>query len=243
MRELRADLHLHTCLSPCGGLEMVPSAIVRQAKAVGLDLVAVCDHNSLANVGAVRRVGERHQLAVLPGIEIASREEVHILGLFGPGLDEGGLQRLVDDNLTGENEEDAFGPQVVVDEWDEPIDVESRLLIGATSLGLEEVVAAIHAFGGLAIAAHIDREGFGLIGQLGFIPRGLPLDAVEVSPRASQREWSRRWEGEYPVITSSDAHHLEEIGRAATSLLAREASFDELGKALRRQEGRRILVH
>lgn len=243
MRELRADLHLHTCLSPCGGLEMVPTAIVRQAKTVGLDMVAVCDHNSVANVAAVTRVGEREQLCVIPGIEIASREEVHILGLFGPELDRVGLQRLIDDNLEGENEEDAFGLQVVVDEWDEPTDLETRLLIGATTLALEEVVAAIHAFGGLAIAAHIDREGFGLIGQLGFVPQGLPLDALEVSPRASQREWDRRWRGEFPVITSSDAHRLEEIGRSSTLLLAEEASFDEIRKALKGQDGRQVVIH
>jgi predicted metal-dependent phosphoesterase TrpH len=222
---------------------MVPTAIVRQAKIVGLDMVAVCDHNSVANVAAVARAGEREQLCVIPGIEIASREEVHVLGLFGPDLDRGGLQRLIDDNLEGENEEDAFGLQVVVDEWDEPTDLETRLLIGGTDLALEEVVATIHAFGGLAIAAHIDREGFGLIGQLGFVPRELPLDALEVSPRASQREWDRRWRGRFPVITSSDAHRLEEIGRSSTFLLAEEASFDEICKALKGQDGRRVVIH
>ena len=224
MRELQADLHLHTCLSPCGGLEMVPSAIVRQAKAIGLDMVAVCDHNSVANVAVVARVGERERLCVIAGIEIASREEVHILGLFGPGLDLAGLQ-------------------VVVDERDQPTDVETKLLIGATDLALEEVVAAIHDFGGLAIAAHVDREGFGLIGQLGFVPDGLPLDALEVSPRASQSEWHDRWRGVFPVITSSDAHHLAEIGRRSTRFLTREASFDEIHKALKGQDGRAVVIH
>ena len=243
MRELRADLHLHTCLSPCGGLEMVPTAIVRRAKTVGLDMVAVCDHNSVANVAAVARVGRREQLCVLPGVEIASREEVHVLGVFGPELDLAGLQRLLDASLEGENEADIFGLQVVVDERDEPTDVESKLLIGATGLTLEEVVEAIHAFGGLAIAAHVDREGFGLIGQLGFVPLGLPLDALEVSPRASQSEWQERWRGSFPVITSSDAHHLEEIGRAATCFLAEEASFEEIRKALKGRAGRRVVVH
>jgi len=240
---LRADLHVHTCLSPCGGLEMVPTAIVRQAKTVGLDMVAVCDHNSLANVAAVASVGRRERLCVIPGIEIASKEEVHVLGLFGPELDLVGLQRLIDDNLQGENEEDAFGLQVVIDERDEPVDVETRLLIGATALALEEVVAAIHDFGGLAIAAHVDREGFGLIGQLGFVPPGLRLDALEVSPRASQSEWQERWQGEFPVITSSDAHHLEEVGRSSTRFLGAAASFDEIHKALKGEDGRRVVIH
>ena len=185
MKEWKVDLHLHTCLSPCAELEMVPTAIVRQAKSMELDMVAICDHNSVANAAAVARAGAREDLAVIPGVEIASREEVHILGLFGPGRDLCALQALIDDHLPGENDQEAFGLQVVVDEWDQPRALSEKLLIGATELTLEQVVETIHGFGGLAIAAHIDRESFGLIGQLGFIPPGLELDAVEVSSRAS----------------------------------------------------------
>ena len=241
LREWKADLHLHTCLSPCGELEMVPTAIVRQAKASGLDLVAICDHNTVANAGAVVRVGERESLAVIPGIEITTREEVHVLGLFESEQDLAGLESLIEESLSGENDEVAFGLQVVVDEWDEPVAIETSLLIGATSLTLEETVDAIHDFGGLAVAAHIDREGFGLIGQLGFIPPGLPLDAVEVSPRASHQEWDREW-SDFPVITSSDAHCLEDIGRSTTAFLAREATLEEIGKALKQEQGRKVVV-
>lgn len=92
------------------------------------------------------------------------------------------------------------------------------------------------------MAAHVDREGFGLVGQLGFVPPALELDALEVSPRAELRDWSVRWR-EFPVITSSDAHRLSEIGRSSTSFLAREASFDEIGMALTARAGRRVLVH
>lgn len=221
---------------------MVPTAIVRQAKQVGLDMIAVCDHNSVANTLSVARVGERESLAVIPGIEITTREEVHILGLFPARQDLSGIQDLVDRNLSGENDEEAFGFQVVVDEWDEPMELETRLLIGATTLKLEEVVDAIHGIGGLAVAAHIDREGFGLVGQLGFIPPKLGLDALEVSARVSHREWIEKW-SEFPVITSSDAHCLMDIGRSATSFLARAASLDEFGKALARKGGRKVVVH
>ena len=242
LSELKADLHLHTCLSPCGELEMVPTAIVRQAKTLGLDMVAVCDHNSLANTAAVVRAGERESLSVVPGVEITTREEVHILGLFQPGLDLNELQLLIVQNLPGENDEEAFGLQVVVNEWDEPTEVETKLLIGATALTLEEVVGAIHGCGGLAIAAHIDREGFGLIGQLGFIPPGLGLDALEVSPRVSHRQWVEQC-GAFPVITSSDAHRLADIGSSTTSFLAVESSFEEIRRALMRQDDRKVLVH
>lgn len=221
---------------------MVPTAIVRQAKSVGLDAIAVCDHNSVANALSVARVGERESLAVIPGIEITSREEVHILGLFGSARDLDDIQRLVDANLVGENDEEAFGLQVVVDEWDEPTAIETKLLIGATALRLEEVVDAIHGCGGLAIAAHIDREGFGLVGQLGFIPPRLHLDALEVSARVSHQEWVDKWP-DFPVITSSDAHCLVDIGKSSTSFLAAAASLEEIGRAIARENGRKVVIH
>jgi predicted metal-dependent phosphoesterase TrpH len=220
---------------------MVPTAIARQAKGAGLDMIAICDHNSVANAAVVAKAGQRESLAVLPGVEITTREEVHILGVFSPERDLSEIQSLMDDNLSGENDEKAFGLQVVVDEWDEPTEVDEKLLIGATALTLEQAVEAIHRFGGLAIAAHIDREGFGLIGQLGFIPPGLPLDALEVSPRASAREWKEKCKRRFPVITSSDAHRLADVGRSSTTFLAREPSFDEVRKALAGEDGRELL--
>jgi len=177
----------------------------------------------------------RESIAVMPGIEITSREEVHILGLFKTEKELEGVQSVVYQNLPGENDESAFGPQTIVDERDRVVGVNTRLLIGATDLALEKVVGLIHDFGGLAIASHIDRQRFGVIGQLGFIPEGLELDAVEVSPDASIQDWD-----DFPVITSSDAHSLRDIGRSSTSFFAEGASVEEMGKALRKEDGRRM---
>jgi predicted metal-dependent phosphoesterase TrpH/anti-sigma regulatory factor (Ser/Thr protein kinase) len=238
MKELKADLHIHTCLSPCGEAEMVPSAIVRRARAAGLDMIGICDHNSAENAAAVARAGERASISVIPGIEITSREEVHVVGLF-PGEQEAQrAQAVVDRSLAGENDEAAFGPQTIVDEWDRPTGRSTKLLIGATRLALEEVVAVVHDCGGLAVAAHIDRERFGLVGQLGFIPEGLKLDAVEVSPGASRGAWN-----DFPVITSSDAHCLKDIGRGSTWFFAEDASLAEIGRALREEGGRRAVIN
>jgi anti-sigma regulatory factor (Ser/Thr protein kinase) len=168
-------------------------------------------------------------------MEITSREEVHLLGLFGaqePLMD---LQHVVYEHLSGENDAEAFGPQTLVDEWDREVGTNSRLLIGATSLTVERIVDAIHEREGLAIASHVDRERFSLIGQLGFIPKNLELDAVEVSPRATDRSGY-----DYPVISSSDAHILSDIGRSTTAFAVEDASFDEIRRALRREGGRRI---
>ncbi len=215
---------------------MVPSAIVKEAKRRGLDVIGVCDHNSAENVAAVVRAGEREALPVIAGMEITSREEVHVLGFFG---DEGQLMRVQDlvyEKLAGKNDPEVFGPQVVVDEFDNVLGSADQLLIGATSLSLEETVDAIHDSGGLAIAAHIERERFGLIGQLGFMPEGLPLDAVEVSPRSTSSGWN-----DLPVVSFSDAHLLNDIGKSSTCFLAEEGAFDEIAKALKNEEGRRIV--
>lgn len=215
---------------------MVPTAIVREAKRIGLDVIGICDHNSAENVGAVVRAGQRENLPVIHGMEITSREEVHVLGLF---KDEDQLLRLQDvvyGNLPGENDEEAFGPQTVVDEFDNVKGSTAKLLIGATTFSLEETVNSIHDSGGLAVAAHIDRERFGLIGQLGLIPEGLPLDAVEVSSRSSIRSWN-----DFAVVGFSDAHFLSDIGKSSTCFLLEEATLEEIAKALRNEGGRRIM--
>lgn len=235
MKEFRADLHIHTCLSPCAEREMVPTAIVRRAKALGLDMIGICDHNSAENVAAVAAAGKRESVSVIPGIEVTSREEVHVLGLFETEKALLDMQSVVHASLSGENDEAAFGPQTIVDQWDRPVGVNRRLLIGATELTIEEVVGAIHDFGGLAIASHVDRPSFGLIGQLGMVPEGLELDALEVSPLARARKW-----GGFPVVTSSDAHCLKDIGRSYTSFFAQGGSLEEIGKALHGEGGRRV---
>jgi predicted metal-dependent phosphoesterase TrpH len=215
---------------------MQATAIVEQAKKVGLDMIGICDHNSAENVAALVKAGARVGLAVIPGMEVTSSEEVHILGLFDTETDLMLLQDIVYENLPGENSEEAFGSQYVIDEWDNPIGINSKLLIGATLLTVEQIVDAIHERAGLAVAAHVDRERFSLIGQLGFIPKGLKLDALEVStPCAAAKEY------DYPVICSSDAHFLEDIGKNPSCFMVEEASVHEIGKALRQELGRRIV--
>jgi predicted metal-dependent phosphoesterase TrpH len=238
IRKIRADLHLHTCLSPCAETEMQATAIVKQAKKVGLDMIGICDHNSAENVAAVVKAGVREGLPVIPGMEITSREEVHILGLFNTEQDLMHLQDTVYENLSGENYEEAFGPQTVVDEWDRVVGTNHRLLIGATTLTVEQIVKAIHHRAGLAIASHVDRERFSLIGQLGFIPKGLELDALEVSIPSSIRQ-----EYDYPVVTFSDAHFLEDIGKSYTHFMIEDVSVEEIRKALHNEMGRGIIVN
>jgi len=237
MRKIKADLHLHTCLSPCADNQMQTTAIIEQAKKVGLDMIGICDHNSAENVSAVMKAGKREGLAVIPGIEITSQEEVHILGFFNTEQDLMHIQDIIYQNLTSQNDEQAFGPQLVVDEFGNVVGKNPRLLIGATNLTVEKIVEMIHQWSGLVIASHVDRQRFSLIGQLGFIPKGLKLDAVEVStPLPAGQEY------DYPVITSSDAHFLEDIGKSYTCFMIEDTSVDEIKKALHNEMGRRIIV-
>ncbi len=245
LKEYRADLHIHTILSPCTELtEMSPPAIVESARQKGLDIIAICDHNSCENVTPFRKISIGADLTVLAGIEIASIEEVHTLGLFDSDDVALKVQEVVYGNLPGENDEESFGYQVVVNEKDEVVRFNKKLLIGATTLALEEIVDLIHSCNGLAISSHIDRDAYSVIGQLGFIPQGLALDALEVSPRIGIEEAKKKFPhcGDYPLITSSDAHRPDDIGKSTTTFLMEGVSIAEIKMALTGRDGRQVLL-
>jgi hypothetical protein len=171
---------------------------------------------------------------------VTSREEVHILALFDKGSRLRSLQQIIYRNLPGTNDERLYGDQVVVNEDDEVIRFNRKLLIGAAEMAIHEVVDLIHRLKGVAIASHVDRQGFGIIGQLGFIPADLSLDAVEITDR-SRRE-SLAIGRDIPVVVSSDAHFLEDVGKAHTSFLLEAITVEELRKSFRSEEGRRIIT-
>jgi PHP family Zn ribbon phosphoesterase len=155
------------------------------------------------------------------------------------------MQELVYNHLLpGENDEDLFGIQVVANEFDEVEGINTRLLIGASLLGLEDVVTAIHDRNGLAVAAHIDRDAFSITSQLGFVPPDLAFNALEISrhmPLTVARSQFEAYE-RFPFITASDAHDLEEIGASPTRLVMAEAGMEELKLALSGQRGRSVLI-
>ncbi|MBW1779956.1 MAG: PHP domain-containing protein [Deltaproteobacteria bacterium] len=243
LRMMLADLHIHTCLSPCATLDMTPQKIVKEAYRKRLDLIAITDHNSAENVGAVVAAARHTGLAVIPGIEVTTSEEVHIVGLFQDTEDALAMQSLVYDRLqTGENDDDLFGMQVVANEFDEVEGMNRRLLIGATRLDLGQVVDAIHNLHGLAVAAHIDREAFSIVGQLGFIPEDLDLDAVEISKKMHLKQGRIVFSHleRFAFITSSDAHDLDDIGTSPTAFQMAGPELAELRYALKGTGGRKI---
>lgn len=243
LRRIKADLHVHTCLSPCTGLDMSPLGIVQGALQKGLDLIGICDHNSAENVLAVKRAAGKKGLMVLGGMEVSSSEEAHILVFFDDDADLLRYQDLVYRHLSGKNDERAFGQQVIADEEDGVDGFCERLLIGATSLTLEHLVDEARAGKGesLVIAAHVDRPSFGIISQLGFIPRGLDLDAVEFTGCLTAAAARERFPDcrDYPLVTGSDAHHPEDMGKRFMLVTAANGSAAEIKKALHNSDGRK----
>ena len=222
---------------------MTPRAIVRTALDKGLDMIGICDHNSSRNTAAVGRAARNTGLTVIPGMEVTSSEEVHIVGLFPTDEATESLQEEVYARLPGLNDEEVFGYQVVVDEEDMVEDLDQRLLIGATTLNSHKVVSIIHRLGGLAVAAHIDRQSFGIFSQLGFIPDDLELDALEISWRTNYKEAREKYPQcrGYSLIRSSDAHTLEDVGKISSTARMAGPSFDELRKAFAGEQGRAIV--
>ncbi len=243
LRDFNCDLHIHSCLSPCADLDMYPRALIERAVEQGLGIIAVCDHNSSENTEFVIRAASGYPIKVLPGMEIASSEEVHLTALFESTENLYKIQHLVYNSLPGSNREEIFGCQAIVNDLDEVEGFNEKLLIGATNRPLEEWVKAIHDLGGLAIASHIDREAFSIIGQLGFIPPDLRLDALEISARTGIPEARKEFAELYrmPFITSSDAHFIKDIGKAYTIIRMHDASLSELKMAFAGLEGRMVL--
>lgn len=239
MRWFRADLHIHSVLSPCGSLEMSPRRIVEEARKAGLDLIAVCDHNACANGQYVRKIAKGYP-TVLMGMEIQTAEEVEILALFAeekPCISLG--QELYALLPPLRNQPELFGDQLVVDEHDEIVQALEKLLLSRVPLSLEEVVVRVQALGGLVIPAHVDRVPGGILGVLGFLGA---WPAVEISPWTDIEEAKKNWPEleTTKIFRFSDAHYPWEIGRAWTEIYLAEPSFAELMRAIRGEGGRLV---
>lgn len=241
LRAFKADLHIHTCLSPCTELSMSPKGILTAAKNKGIDILGICDHNSSENSPAIMNAAKKMDLHILPGLEVTTEEEVHVLALFDDISNALKLQEHVYQNLPGTNDEESFGMQVIVNEFEEVLGFSDRLLIGATTMPLGEVLRLIHLYDGLAIASHINRAAFSIVGQLGFVPDDMELDALEISSSITIEEAKKKYPYDYPFTSSSDAHYPEDIGKTFTSFLLQAGTVEEIKKALKNENGRKLI--
>lgn len=244
MKLYQAELHIHTVLSPCAGVEMIPPLIVQTALTNGLNLIAITDHNASDNVPAVIKAAEGEDLTVLPGMELQTKEDVHVLCLFDTLDQLAELQTLVDQNLPDiKNNIEYFGEQFVVDHSGEFVERKEQLLITGTSLSFEKAYHIVTDLGGLFIPAHVNRQIFGLIYHLGFVPPDLPIDALEISrhitPDQARKEFPQI--DAYRLIQSGDVHFLDDF-LGINQFLINEPTVFEIKMALREEKGRQFSI-
>jgi predicted metal-dependent phosphoesterase TrpH len=243
LKVFNCDLHVHTCLSPCAELDMHPMALVQRAIETKLDMIAICDHNSSANVPYVIKAAQASKLKILPGMEITTSEEVHLLAIFDSLSKLTLMQNIIDQHIAGVNDENLFGVQAIVNEIGEVEGINNQLLIGATDLSLDTLIGRIHEFEGLAIAAHIDRESFSVLSQLGFIDDHADFDALEITPRTGLGQARIKYSelSKFSFVVSSDSHYIKDIGQGFTRMILGEPTFSELKMALKKQNGRYVM--
>lgn len=212
--EAAADLHIHSALSPCGDQDMTPNNIVNMAALKGLDIISITDHNSALNLPASAEVASASGILLVPGIEVQTAEEVHILCYFRSIEDALNLGDIIYRLLPDiSNREDIFGPQLVMDRFDGVHDKVTKLLLSSADISVEDLVRTVSDIGGVCVPAHVDRTSYSIISNLGFIPPSCDIKTVELSRRADRDTVMKSFPDlrEFRIISSSDAHYLRNI--------------------------------
>ncbi|MCI8949677.1 MAG: PHP domain-containing protein [Lachnospiraceae bacterium] len=236
MISLTYDLHLHSCLSPCGDEDMTPANIAGMAALLGLDVIAVTDHNSCKNCPAVMAAAAEYGILAIPGMELNTAEEVHAVCLF-PDLDSA-LEfdsYVYSQLLPFPNKEEIFGRQLIYDQKDHITGTVPNLLINATSISFDSLWELVCSYNGVMFPAHVDKQANSLIANLGFIPPDSQFTAVEVNDLRKLH----RLKKEHPyleqcrIISNSDAHYLEHIHEANLTLPVKEKSIQGVLETLK----------
>ena len=212
--KLYYDLHLHSCLSPCGDNDMSPYNLANMAKLLGYDIIALTDHNSCENCESVIKLGKEIGLTVVPGMELCTAEEIHNVCLFPTSEKAMAFSRFIKSTMPDvKNKEEIFGEQLIMDTQDGILGKEEILLTVASSVSIDELPELIKEYGGVCYPAHIDRESYSIISALGDFPDSLGVNAFELTPDADEKKWRES----YPtlkdkiLIRSSDAHYLQNM--------------------------------
>lgn len=245
MQSYKADLHMHTVLSPCGSLDMSPETILKQADAKQLDIIAITDHNHTGQCAEIRDMAKEYGITVMCGAEVTTKEEVHCVVLFGNDDSLANFQSLLEKRINKvTNKPDLFGHQVIVDRKEMIVKEVEHLLITATSLSVNELEKEVHQRNGIFIPAHVNRSSNSLISQLGFVPPELKADALELSKHTNKENFLKQHPelSKFNFIQSSDAHFPEDIGVVSTLFEMKEPTFEEVRKALHGLDDRKIFL-
>ena len=238
MIPLHYDLHIHSCLSPCGDNESTPGNIVGMSVIKNLDVIALTDHNTCKNCASAMAIGKEYGITVIPGMELTTTEEVHVLCLFHNIEDAMGFDAYVEPRILQiPNDPKAFGDQFLCDENDEVIGTFPTLLISATDISFDKVGEAIKPFNGVMIPAHIDKNSFSLMSNLGFVPPDSEFKCFELANMGNlhKLQEANPYLKNCNVITDSDAHYIDRINEAINALYAESNSIDDVLAALIRK--------
>jgi len=244
LQKFRADLHVHTVLSPCAGIEMIPPLIVDEAVQREIRLIAITDHNSTANIAAVQKAAQGSDLVVLPGVELQTREEVHVLCLFDELDQARAMQDWIDARLPNiPNNTDFFGEQFVVDETGDFIRREERLLLSSVDASISEGWQEVNRLGGLYIPAHVNRTANGLLALLGLVPDDFPVEALEISRHIRPEDAPKKYPqiAGYPLIQDGDVHFLDGF-LGSTCWTIERPTISEIRKAIEKTGGRSCII-
>lgn len=238
MIPLHYDLHIHSCLSPCGDNESTPGNIVGMAVVKGLDVIALTDHNTCKNCEAAMAIGEAYGITVIPGMELTTSEEVHVLCLFYNLEDAMKFDAFIEPRILDiPNNPKAFGDQFLCNEDDEVIGSFPKLLISATDISFDRVYDYVKEYNGIMIPAHIDKNSFSLMSNLGFVPPDSKFRCFELADMSNLHRLQK--ENEYlkncNVITDSDAHYFEKINEPINTLYAESNSIKDVLDSLIRK--------
>ncbi len=225
MEKLFYDLHMHSCLSPCGDELMTPGNIVGMSVINELDVIALTDHNTCKNCPAFLDIATKYGILAIPGMELTTSEEVHVLCLFPTLNDALSFDKYVYEQLPRfHNKPEIFGNQIICNEKDEPIEEEPLLLINATTISYDDVFDLVSSYSGIAIPAHIDKSSNSVLANLGSISKKDNFSTYEVTSdkkRESVLSSFSDLKGLNHII-NSDAHYLENIKLKSEFIYAKE---------------------
>lgn len=238
-QKISVDLHIHSALSPCGDVMMTPGNLVGMAKINGLDAIALTDHNAMHNIDAALKIGEAYEMVVVPGMELETTEEIHVVCLFPDTEKLRSFQDVVVDSYGPKipaNRPDIFGKQLIYNEEDEECGELERMLLIPSGITIDDVFGIVEELGGIAFPAHVDRDSYSALTTLGALPYGYKNGFVEISCECDKEELLKTYPelANYKLLPSSDAHYIDRIQEAGgAELLVDELSPKGVIEALK----------
>ena len=238
-QKISVDLHIHSVLSPCGDVMMTPGNLVGMAKINGLEAIALTDHNAMQNISAAMKIGEAYDIVVIPGMELETAEEIHVVCLFPDTESLSAFQDVVVESYGPKipaNRPEIFGKQLIYNEEDEECGELERMLLIPSGITIDDVFGIVEGLGGIAFPAHVDRDSYSVLTTLGALPYGYKNGFVEISCECDKGNLVKMYPEleKYKLLPSSDAHYIDKIQEAGgAELLVEELSVKGVIEALK----------